>query len=178
MFNTAVNNNASLVYGSNTPIYFKAPKPSIDFFFQPVFKETNDYPITVAPTNCTLIKRSVLDNIPGPFHLIFNLTGGEDSFLMRQIHYNGEKMYRPVKSKAYEIIPKNRFNLNWIIKKSFRCATSLIIQDKMYKLGYVLYFKRILNVVLKISFGLVMAIPASYLPPSNKFKYMALDRTC
>jgi len=172
MLNTAIINNASIVYGSNPPIYAKKPTSSIDSFFQPVFKETYDYPITVAPTNCTLIKSCVFDNVTGPFHIVFNLTGGEDSFLTRQLHYNGEKMLRSVKSKAYEIIPNSRCNLNWITKRSFRCATSITIQDKMFKLGFVFYFKRALKAFLKISFGLIMGIPAYCLPQSHKYKYI------
>lgn len=171
MLNTAIVKNASVVYGSNPPIYNKKPPSSMDSFFKPSFKQTSDYQIAVAPTNCTLIKSSVLDKINGPFDMVFNLTGGEDSFLTRQLHLQGERMYRSVKSIAYELVPSSRCNLKWITKRSFRCATSITIQDKMLRLGGAFYFERILKALAKISFGLIAAVPAFCLPESNKNKY-------
>ena len=108
LFKTQKKYDADVVYGSNPPIYDITPSNYIDYFFKAKFKKKYDYKIRVAPTNCTLIKKETLNNIDGPFNILFNQTGGEDSFLTRGLHLKGAKMYRSVKAKAFEIIPKSR----------------------------------------------------------------------
>tara|TARA_B100001057_G_C22871531_1_gene959205 strand:- start:8706 stop:9623 length:918 start_codon:yes stop_codon:yes gene_type:complete len=172
MFETMKNQNADLVYGSNPPIYKKEPTAAIDYFFQPKYEKDNDYLIPYAPTNCTLIKKSIIDGIPGPFHINFNLTGGEDSFLTRLIKKKGAKMFRSVNAKANEIVTEDRCNFRWITKRSFRCSTSIGIQDRMLNLGFIFYFIRITKAFVKMFFGFIFAIPFFLLPNSFVYKFV------
>jgi glycosyltransferase involved in cell wall biosynthesis len=171
LLDTANKYNADLVYGSNPPIFKVPPPNSIKVLFIPRFESVKDYEISLAPTNCTLIKKSVLDNFEGPFNLTFNLTGGEDSYLTRQIKLRGFKLFRCINAKAYEITPTDRCSIKWLTKRNFRCSNSLTVQDKLLKLGYAFYVKRIIKAIMKllcVTIGLPMML---FMPSSSKLKY-------
>lgn len=171
LLKTAFNNNADLVYGSNPPIFKENPPMAIKVLFSPEFQSTEDYEISMAPTNCTLIKKSVLDKINGPFNLIFNLTGGEDSYLTRQIKLMGFKMFRCINAKAYEIIPENRSKIQWLTKRKFRCSNSLTVQDKLLNLGYAFYTMRMIKAIMKL-LCVIIGLPVMLIVPnSSKLKY-------
>ena len=170
ILSTAKQKNADLVYGSNPPIFEKEISESKVSYFTPVYKKPTDYPIAMCPTNCTLVLKEVLDSLEGPFNMCFNLTGGEDSFLSRQLSINNFKLYRSVRAKAYEYIPASRCRLSWIIKRSFRCSASLTFQDKLLKLGFSFYFVRILKALIKVCLGLIFIVPSIFVPETNKKK--------
>ena len=112
-----------------------------------------------------------MDEIVGPFDLVFNLTGGEDSYMTRQLFLMSKIMYRSVKAKAYEIVPSERCSLFWVTKRAFRCSTSISVQDRMLKLGIYFYFKRSLKALVKCFFGVIMSLPLLFFPNSFKYKY-------
>lgn len=171
LLKTANINNADLVYGSNPPKFMKKVSRSIEYYFLPKIRAEKDYIINNAPTNCTLVKKSALDEIEGPFNLTFNLTGGEDSFMTKQLSLKKKKLYKCVRAKAYEIIPPERCSLFWITKRAFRCSSSVTVQDKMLELGLYQYTKRSIKAIIKILFGIIMLIPMLFTPNSFKFKY-------
>lgn len=177
LLKTAETNNAGLVYGSNPPLFEKKPSNAISNYFylnsSRKAAKKQDYVIKVAPTNCTLVKKTILNEVLGPFNLVFNLTGGEDSYLTRQLYFNGAHMIKSVNAKAYEVIPENRCTLKWITKRAFRGSTSIAIQDKMFQLGYVFYFKRISKAIIKICFGIIFLIPSICMPSYFSLRYKA-----
>ena len=171
LLQTALKYNADLVYGSNPPKFIKKTSIAIEYFFQPKISVDKDYLINYAPTNCTLVNKSALNEIVGPFDLTFNLTGGEDSYMTRQLSLKGKVLYKCVKAKAYEIIPVDRCTLAWITKRAFRCSTSVTIQDRMLKLGLFYYTKRSIKAIIKILIGIISLLPMIFMPNTFKFKY-------
>jgi succinoglycan biosynthesis protein ExoM len=171
LLQTALKQNADLVYGSNPPKFIKETSSAIEYYFQPKINLNEDYLINYAPTNCTLVKKSALNDVAGPFDLTFNLTGGEDSYMTRQLSLKGKVLYKCVKAKAYEIIPVDRCTLSWITKRAFRCSTSVTIQDRMLKLGLFYYTKRSIKAIIKILIGIITLLPMIFMPNTFKFKY-------
>jgi glycosyltransferase involved in cell wall biosynthesis len=171
LLKTAIKNNADLVYGSNPPKFVQKVSRSIEYYFLPKISSEQDYIINNAPTNCTLVKKSALDEIEGPFDYTFNLTGGEDSYMTRQLFLKGKEMYKCVKAKAYEIVPPEKCSLFWISKRAFRCSSSITVQDKMLKLGLYQYTKRTIKAIIKILPGIITLLPMLFIPNSFKLKY-------
>jgi glycosyltransferase involved in cell wall biosynthesis len=171
LLQTGFKHNADLVYGSNPPKFIKKVSRSIEYYFLPKIRAKQDYIINNAPTNCTLVKKSALDEIEGPFDFTFNLTGGEDSYMTRQLSLKGKVMYKCIKAKAYEIVPPERCSLLWITKRAFRCSSSVTVQDRMLKLGLYHYTKRSIKAIIKILFGIIIFFPMLFFPYSFKYKY-------
>jgi len=98
-----------------------------------------------------------------------NFSGGEDSFLTRKItEYGGNIRYNPG-AIAYEIIPKNRTTIRFIIKRKYRTSnTELLIKsitDRNFtKTG------ALPRLVLRFLYGLLIAIPFFIFDKTDRLK--------
>ena len=164
---------ADLVYGSNPPIFEIEPVKSISHFFENSDVYSGEQ-ILFAPTNCTLVRASVLDSVQGPFDWRFNVTGGEDSFLTRQLSANGYHLVADGRAKAFEYIKADRANLRWIIKRQFRVSTSLTFQDRLLKVDVIFISKRVCKALLKILCGSVFLPFCFVVPGSFKQRWIPL----
>lgn len=83
-----------------------------------------------AATGCLMLKKEWLEKVDGPFDLRLNFTGGEDFYLTYQISAMGAVIRANHDAISYEIIPKDRSNLRYVIRRTIRVAnTKLIVKS-------------------------------------------------
>jgi succinoglycan biosynthesis protein ExoM len=67
------------------------------------------------------------------FESNFNVTGSSDTYFGMQLAKNNIKFYWADKAVAYEKIPPSRANINWIIKRVYRGASTYTYMLKLEK---------------------------------------------
>lgn len=149
--------NSDGVAGPTLPSFDKEVPAYIKHFHTP---KTYQYGTIVnsAFTGCLLLRKKYLNLIEGPFNVRLNFTGGEDSFLTKQvIDLGGIIRYNP-DAIAYEIIPQNRTTIKFVINRSFRIAnTGLFVRALREK-----DFNRLAalpRVLMRFGNGLLILIP-------------------
>jgi succinoglycan biosynthesis protein ExoM len=160
--------NADGVAGPTKP-YFTAEVPVyIRNFHQP---KSYQYGTIVgsAFTGCLLLRKKYLDMLDGPFEIRLNFSGGEDSFLTKQItDLGGIIRYNP-NAVAHEIIPENRTTVAFVIKRKFRTSnTELLIKsftDKDFS-----KIRAIPRLILRFCNGLLIVIPFLIFSKNDKLK--------
>ena len=122
--------NADGVYGCCLPYFNKDVPLYIKNFHE---REKFEYGtiIKTAATGGLLLRKKYLDMIDGPFDIRFNFTGGEDSYLTSMIaNIGGVIRYTP-NAIAYEIIPKSRTTIKYIIKKTYRISNTRLFVNSL-----------------------------------------------
>jgi succinoglycan biosynthesis protein ExoM len=160
--------DADGVAGPTEPSFSKEVPVYIRNFHQP---RTFPYGTKVvsAFTGCLLLRKKYLDMLDGPFNIRLNLSGGEDSFVTREIvNLGGIIRYNPG-AVAWEIIPESRTTISYVIRRKFRTAnTELLIKsftDKNFsKAG------AIPKLILRFLNGLLLVIPYFIFGKEDKLK--------
>jgi succinoglycan biosynthesis protein ExoM len=104
-------------------IIFKIPAPP-----------TGTTPKRTYTGNCA-IKKSILNQIEGPFDTLLGITGGEDSTLFEMLKNKGAKIVCCYEALAIEYIPAEASNLNWILDRTFRQGYFTTYNGLKFELG-------------------------------------------
>ena len=158
--------NADGVWGTNPPLFEEKVPDYITRFHTDSEFNYGDI-VKEAYTNCLLLKKEYLDKIEGPFDVRLNFTGGEDCYITNIITKMGGVIRCNPNAKAFEIIPKSRTKIKYIIKRTYRTSnTSFFVESLMEKrkLGLSIFPR----LFLKFCFGLLIVLPYLLLGNSNK----------
>lgn len=149
--------NADGVAGLTNPLFGKEVPAYIKKFHMP---DNYSYGTIVesAFTGCLMVRKKYLDMLDGPFNIRLNFSGGEDSYLTKQITSSGGVIRFTPEAIAYEIIPDDRTTIKFVIRRAFRISnTALSIRSlKDFK------FKKssaVPRLILRFGLGLLIIIP-------------------
>jgi glycosyltransferase involved in cell wall biosynthesis len=144
-------------------------------FFEPQRYPTG-YLLKVAFAGNVLIRFQVLQAMNKMFDERFALTGGEDTHFFMGIYRAGYKMVWADEAVAYEWVPKSRTNVQWILKRGYRCYISQgVCEKEFYPLIQVLP-KRIITGMGRIVLGILSFLPSLLL--SRHLFIQALLQIC
>lgn len=79
-----------------------------------------DTPVTRVSTGNVLYRVRMLQQIPGPFEINLNLSGGADSLLAENILKRGGLILWCNNAITYEHVPESRLNARWVLRRQFR----------------------------------------------------------
>jgi glycosyltransferase involved in cell wall biosynthesis len=159
---------ADAVAGPTMPSFTKKLPVYITSFHQP-----NNYPygtiVGSAFTGNLLVRKKYLDMLEGPFEPRLNFSGGEDSYLTKQIIKNGGVIRFNPNALASETVPEARTTVKYILRRKFRTAnTELIIRsinDKNFT-----KLKAFPRLVLRFMNGLFLLLPYLVFGKAEKLK--------
>jgi succinoglycan biosynthesis protein ExoM len=149
--------NADGVAGPTKPFFTKQVPSYIEKFHQP---DSYKYGTKVesAFTGNLLLKKEFLDPLNGPFDLRLNFSGGEDSYLTREITDMGGVIRFNPDAIAFEFIPEDRTTIKFVIKRTFRTANTRLfitfLKDKQSRVIKVLP-----RLVMRFTNGLLIFLP-------------------
>jgi glycosyltransferase involved in cell wall biosynthesis len=160
--------NADGVAGPTKPSFTKELPEYITSFHQP-----NNYPygtvVNSAFTGNLMIRKKYLDMLDGPFEKKLNFSGGEDSYLTKQITKLGAVIRFNPDALAFETVPEARTTIRYILRRKFRTAnTELIIRsinDKNFT-----RLKALPRLVLRFINGLLLLLPYLIFGKADKLK--------
>ena len=131
---TITTNSGDIAVGPAIPEFENYVSPYISFWFR--YHDLTNYEKTkVFETNNYIISAKFLKEHRLEFDKRFNTTGAEDSYFRVTVLKKGAKIFWARKAIVYETIPEKRANLNWLIKRNFRCAityTSILKLESKY----------------------------------------------
>jgi glycosyltransferase involved in cell wall biosynthesis len=149
--------DADGVWGVNPPVFDSEVPSWINRFYEP---DRLPYGTIVrkAFTNCLLIRKNYLDKISGPFDPRFNYSGGEDTYLTSLITQMGGIIRCNPRAVAYEVIPRSRTSIAYIIKRTYRISnTELLIKSFIEK--DFSRFRALERLVMRFCYGLLISVP-------------------
>lgn len=149
---TIINNNADAVRG---PVLAKIDEKIPDYISCLFKRESypDNFQLNSLTTGNLIIKRSSLQKYNIWFDPRFNIIGSGDSYFGIQIIKEGAKIYWASKAVVYETIPENRANIKWLIKRTYRGASTYSYVLKLGKI-YLLILKKILISLIYIFAGI------------------------
>lgn len=123
---TAEQTGAAIVSGPVEPVFEQAPPAWItDGGFFECRRHDHNQPMHYATTSSVLIRREVLDDVPGPFDPVFGMSGGEDTHLFAQLRERGHSLVWSDRAVVYETIPPSRATSEWLLKRELRRGQTL-----------------------------------------------------
>jgi glycosyltransferase involved in cell wall biosynthesis len=115
-------------------------------------KHNNNEIISTWTTGNLMIRRSSLEKYGVWFDSHFNKTGSEDTYFGMQMARKGASIVWAANAITYEVIPENRTNIKWFIKRKYRGASTfmyMLMLDREY-----------LKVTKKIAVSLIYVLAA------------------
>jgi succinoglycan biosynthesis protein ExoM len=134
LIKSITNNKADVVRGPVLAIADEPIPAKIWYWFRRENFKNNSQINTLASGNM-IMKSSSLQQFNIKFDHRFNFLGAEDSFFGIQILKKGAKICWAANAIAYETIPKRRASLNWLIKRTYRGASTyayILVLEKEY----------------------------------------------
>lgn len=162
LIRTSEKYKSPIVTGPVRPFYHSGVKEYVkkSGYFAPG-RYANGTRISHTGTGNTLIKLSILEDMEPVFSDMFNLSGGEDTYLFSQLVKAGNIITWCDDAEVFEYIPLERANFKYIFKRSFYSAVTFsniqAILNKPQK-NIRIKFVRILKGVLKIAKGACLSI--------------------
>lgn len=133
-------------------------------------KHYDNEPLSTWTTGNLIIRRSSLEKYGVWFDTHFNKTGSEDTYFGMQMAKKGATIVWAANAITYEVIPQNRTNIKWFIKRKYRGASTfmyMLILDRDY-----------MKVVKKVAVSFVYILAALpsllLLASSSENKYWGL----
>ncbi|QDL53401.1 glycosyltransferase family 2 protein [Rhodoferax aquaticus] len=127
---------ADAVFGPVLPVY---PPEVAPWIVQGRYFERRRLPTGTriteqdARTGNALVRASSLSQVHGPFDAAFGRTGGEDSMLFRDLLARGAKFVWCDEAPVHEVVPVERANAQWLLRRSFRIGQTWI-RAELYRL--------------------------------------------
>jgi succinoglycan biosynthesis protein ExoM len=119
---------ADVVSGPMLPVFEETPPDwAVEGRFYERPRRPTGTPVRFVSTCNVLVRRAILDTIPGPFSPRFALTGGGDTNLFMQLGLAGYRMIFCNEAIAHEFLPPSRVTASWLVQRSFRRASGQII---------------------------------------------------
>ncbi len=115
-------------------------------------------------TGNLLLRKSMIDQIEGPFDETMALTGGTDTKLALELSKRNAKMVWAAYANVHEWVPESRTNAKWIIRRAFRTANTEIVIRTLEKSSnqvlsiFIEGFLRLSYSVLLFPFKYVMSL--------------------
>jgi succinoglycan biosynthesis protein ExoM len=158
---TVVNNNADAARGPVIPI-IDAP---VSRYISCWFSNHEHFPdntlltdlYTSLYTGNLIIRRFSLEKYNTWFDSRFNLKGSGDIYFGIQILKKGAKLYWAAKASAFETIPEKKANLNWLIKRHYRGASTYSYILKLEK-DYIKLFRKLIISIIYLIMGVLATI--------------------
>lgn len=165
--------NADGVYGLNPPIFKNDVPRYISSFFSKKYI-TYGTELKCAATGCLLLKTSTLENYSLKFDERLNYLGGEDVLLTSQLVSCGGKIINNSNAIAFELIPKERATVKYIIKRTFRNSITHITVSKYLKVGEIILLQELFTALVKIVYGVIILLPYYLFGSDNKLKGLTM----
>lgn len=169
MLQTIINTKADAVRG---PVMAVKPDKVSEYIW--CWFKRESYPdhtqLSTLTTGNIIFRTSSIEKFRLWFDSRFNTTGSEDAYFGMQFLRKGGQIIWSEKAITYEIIPKNRANLKWLIKRTLRTSGTYSYMLKLQK-KYILVTKKIIVSVLYLFFGM---LALSALLTSHKKKYWGI----
>jgi succinoglycan biosynthesis protein ExoM len=163
MMNTMERFNADIVLGPVIPLL---PPDVSSWITVGRFFERSRYATGASLTDFAvgnignaLIRRDVLNSVPGPFDPEFALTGGEDSAFFASARQKGVSIIWCDTASVYETIPTERTNLLWLARRAFRCGQGharLVVKQHGYLYGFFWLLYRFVHLFATVAAALVV----------------------
>lgn len=131
-------------------------------FFEPLRYPTGQQ-IKFAGAGNVLVRAGVLRAMGKIFDERFALTGGEDSHFFMRVDRAGYKLVWADNAIVYEWIPTSRMNINWILRRGYRCHSSYSLSEKELDPWAKVVLKRLATGGGRIAIGLVTLLPSLFL---------------
>lgn len=163
---TILRNDADAVRG---PVIAKIDSAIPDYISCWFKRESypDNFKLDTLTTGNLILKLSALLNYDVWFDNRFNIIGTGDSFFGIQLLKKGAKFFWAEKAIVYETIPESRANLNWLIKRIYRGASTYSYVLKLEK-EYLKIIKKILVSLIYI-FGGVFALIILPIPIKQRY---------
>jgi succinoglycan biosynthesis protein ExoM len=87
-------------------------------------------PLAYARTGNVLIRRGALAWVPGPFDARFALSGGQDTFLFKQLARAGARIVWCDEAVVRETVPPSRTTLRWMLTRAYRVGNSIALCER------------------------------------------------
>jgi len=167
LIKTMIHMNADIVQGPNLPVFEKEVPSYISRWFYVHNFETNTQ-MDLVETNNLLIKSKFLNDHNLRFDSRFDQTGGEDTFFGVQAIQKGARIFWSHDAVVYETIPEKRASLKWLMRRTYRAASTFTYILKLKK-SYAMLFRKFAISIIYLIFGICSLV---FLPFSNKHKYL------
>lgn len=148
--------DADVVSGPVIPRFKVSPPEWVvrgHFFERPRFNTGKK--IDMARTGNVLIRKDTLDMFSPPFDYMFNLTGGEDTYLFKRIHINNKKMVWSDDAIVEEWVPKKRISILWLLRRSFRAGTTVSLVELYLGFSFKTIITRLSKSIAHITLGIL-----------------------
>ncbi|MEM9565488.1 MAG: glycosyltransferase [Actinomycetota bacterium] len=152
---TAEATGADIVSGPVEP-EFEGTPPGwvVDGGFFECRRHEHNQPMHYATTSSVLIRRSVLDLVPGPFDPAFGMSGGEDTHLFAQLRELGCSLVWSERAVVHEGIPPSRTTSDWLLRREFRRGQTLGLTLRHRGASPLLLARRWVKGVVELGAGL------------------------
>jgi succinoglycan biosynthesis protein ExoM len=160
--------NADGVAGPTMPSFTKKLPEYITSFHRP-----NNYPygtiVNAAFTGNLMIRKKYLDMLEGPFEKRLNFSGGEDSYLTKQISKLGGVIRFNPDALAFETVPEARTTVRYILMRKFRTANTELIIRSINEENFT-RIKALPRLVLRFINGFLLLFPYLIFGKADKLK--------
>lgn len=122
LYNTITSYEADVVHGPVVPL-FSTQTPayvSKSVLFTRPHLPTGSTQAYTRYTGNVLFRRKLIEKMETPFDPRFGRTGGEDVVFFNRLKQQGCKMVWCNEAETFEIIPSERANVPWLVKRFFR----------------------------------------------------------
>ena len=123
LFNAAEKYKADAVFGPVVPLYPPDTPPWIRtsrLFERKRFPTGSPMPLAETRSGNVLIRKGVVQGVPGPFNPDFGRSGGEDSELFGYLMHQGGKFIWCDEAAVSETLSSERLDWRWILRRRFR----------------------------------------------------------
>ena len=160
--------DADAVAGPTMPSFTKKLPVYITSFHRP-----NNYPygtiVGSAFTGNLLVRKKYLDMLDGPFELMLNFSGGEDSYLTRQIIKHGGVIRFNPYALASETVPEARTTVRYILRRKFRTANTELIIKSINDKNFT-KLKALPRLILRFLNGFILLVPYLIFAKADKLR--------
>lgn len=153
---TIIINNGDMARGPVIPKFDKKIKTHISYWFSRPFYSNNAKIKTIAAGNLIINLKSFL-KYDIWFDSRFNDSGSEDSYFGEELIKKGATIYWASDAIAYEFIPEERSNLQWLLNRRFRVASTFVFRLKLGN-NFLPLIKKIIVSLMYITLGCIMMI--------------------
>lgn len=148
---TMINNNADAARGPVIPVVDDSFSRYISYWVSQEEHFPDNALLPSLFTGNLILRVSSLKAYNVWFDSRFNIIGSSDIYFGIQIFKKGAKLYWASRAIAYETITENKAKLLWLIRRSFRGASTLTYIYKLEKEYYLLFRKLIISGIYLIS---------------------------
>jgi succinoglycan biosynthesis protein ExoM len=159
LLKTIIYNDADAARG---PVFAVMPeKVKVSKYIWCWFKREN-YPdnaeLSTLTTGNIILRRSSLERYKVWFDSRFNASGSEDAYFGIEFLKKGAKIFWSEKAVTYEMIPKNRANLRWLVRRIYRTSGTYSYMLKLQKEYLLVTKKAVVSVIYLILGGLALFV--------------------